>query len=433
MSTKYKISFKTLGCKLNFSETSAIARSFAENGYERVPFTSDADICIINTCTVTSAADKKSRNAVYRARRTNPEAFIIVAGCYPQIKPDDFINIEGVDLILGNNEKFDILKYLDKIKKKKAPDIFTGKTEDLKKFFPSYSYGDRTRSFLKIQDGCDYCCSYCTVPLARGRSRNIPVKDVVAQAAEIAKKGIKEIVLTGVNIGDFGRSTNESFYDLIKELDKIKDIQRFRISSLEPDLVSEKIIRFISHSDRFVPHFHIPLQSGSDKILHLMGRRYKREIFENSVKKILSLMPDACIGADIITGLPGEGEKEFLETYNFIKDLEISYLHVFKYSERDNTKALELKNKVKSTEKTRRSRLMKELSEKKRRFFYKQNLGKEFSVLCEGRTSEGKMLGFTENYIKTEIPYKKENIREILKVRLEKVNERFHVDGEVIE
>ena len=422
-----RVAFHTLGCKLNFSETSTIANLFGERDFLRVDFNDESDIYVINTCSVTESADKKCRQSIKKAINTSPNAFIAVIGCYAQLKPKDIVNIPGVDLILGANEKFNILNYLDSFEKKEFPEIHSCEVEDVYQFVPSYSMGDRTRSFLKVQDGCDYQCTYCTIPLARGKSRNNTIKNTILEARKIAENGIKEVVLTGVNIGDFGKYTNENFLELIQELDKIEGIERFRISSIEPNLLSDEIIEFVASSNKFVPHFHIPLQSGSDKILGLMKRRYRTDLFNRRVKKIRELLPEAAIGVDVIVGFPGETESDFTDTYNFINSLDVSYLHVFSYSERPNTESVNIKPKIDNSEIERRSKMLQILSGKKRRFFYEQNLGMEFAVLYEGKKSGELMFGFTENYIKVETTFNINNINQVQRVKLDRISEHGNV------
>lgn len=429
-----KIAFHTLGCKLNYSETSAISRLVNGNGYVKVSFEEAADLYVINTCSVTGNADKKCRRAVKKALSRNPAASVALIGCYAQLNPQEAAAIPGVDLVLGANEKFNLPDYLSALKKKQEPEIHAGQIKESKEFFPAYSYGDRTRSFLKVQDGCDYCCAYCTIPLARGRSRSGSIKETLESAREVARSDVKEVVLTGVNIGDFGISSSskpgekETFLDLIKELDKVEGIARFRISSIEPDLLTDEIIAFVAASEKFAPHFHIPLQSGSDKILKLMRRKYARKRYADRVELIKKLMPGCCIGADIITGFPGETEKDFLDTHRFLKELDISYLHVFPYSERNNTTAARMKDAVPAKEKNLRSKILLNLSEKKRRHFYRQHIGKEASVLFEGKKQEdlsalkllqaNVMHGFTGNYIKVKHPFDPEMVNSLCKMTL---------------
>ncbi len=422
-----KIAFYTLGCKLNFAETSMISRKFLEKGYKKVGFNSDANIFIINTCSVTQVADKKCRQAIKKA--TGKGAKVVVVGCYSQLKPEEISAIEGVDLVLGIKEKFDAVEHVENLLKGDKHKIISGNANDITDYNAAFSTTDRTRAFLKIQDGCDYFCSYCTVPLARGKSRNENISEVIEHAKSIAAKGIKEIILTGVNIGDFGKSTKENFLQLIIELDKIPNVERFRVSSIEPNLLTDEIIYFIQQSRKFVPHFHIPLQSGCNKILQMMNRRYTCELFANRVDKIRSLMPYACIGSDVIVGFPSEIEEDFSDTYSFINLLDVNYLHVFPYSERPNTKAVSIQDKVKASSKTCRSKMLLEMSGLKKEKFYKLNVGRVEKVIFESRNIEGKMFGFTSNYIKVEAPYRKELIGEIVEVTLNAValNGNFEV------
>ena len=428
-----KVAFYTLGCKLNFSETSTIGRSFKEMGFETIKHTEKADIYIINTCSVTDHADKKCRQAIKKVIKTNANAFIAVIGCYAQLKPDEIIAIPGVDLVLGANEKFNIHKYIDHLEKKGTGELHPCEVESVKDFHSSYSMGDRTRCFLKIQDGCNYYCTYCTIPFARGNSRNMSIRETVQQAEEVAKQGAKEIILTGVNIGDFGKSTNETFLDLIKELEKVKGISRFRISSIEPNLLSNEIIEFVAQSEKFVNHFHLPLQAGSNKVLKLMKRRYNRELFAQRIEKIKSLLPDAFIGVDVIAGSRGESDQDFEDAYLFIKELPISQLHVFPYSERQGTKALEIKEIVPIPERKRRAKILQILSEKKLNAFYRENLGKTEEVLFESFNDHGKMYGFTKNYIKIEIPYNQNLSNKLTFATLQEINSNGNVSGSVVD
>ena len=427
-----KVAFYTLGCKLNFSETSTIARLFEKGGYAKVGFDESPDVFVINTCSVTDNADSKCRNVVRKALRSNTNAFVAVVGCYAQLKPQEIAGIPGVDMVLGANEKFDILNYINSAEKKSETIIRNTEIKKVKEFVAGYSLGDRTRSFLKVQDGCDYFCSFCTIPLARGTSRSATIEETVKTAKEVAATDVKEVVLTGVNIGDFGKKTEETFFNLIKELDKIEGIERFRISSIEPNLLSDEIIEFVAVSKKFVPHFHIPLQSGSDKILKLMRRRYERELYFNRVKKIKRLMPDCCIGVDVIVGFPSETEKDFLETYNFLNELEVSYLHVFTYSERENTTAIRIKEVVLKEERAKRSKMLHILSEKKKRHFYEQNIGKEKTVLWESENDNGLMQGFTENYIKVKTEYNSELINELMPIKLAEIDRDGIMKSELI-
>ena len=418
-----KVAFYTLGCKLNFAETSTIANSFIENGFEKVKFNEEADVYVINTCTVTNIANKKCRQAINKAIKKSPNAKVIVTGCYAQIKPEEISKMPGVDLVLGNNEKFNISNYLNN---SDSPIINTN-VKDISCFYHSFSLSERTRSFLKVQDGCDYFCSYCTIPLARGKSRNAPIKEIIKEAENLAKNNIKEIILTGVNIGDFGKSTNETFIDLIKALDKVEGIKRIRISSIEPNLLTNEIINFVVQSNKIVPHFHIPLQCGTNNLLKLMHRRYTTELYSEKINTIKSIMPQACIAADLIIGVPGETENEFKKTYQFVDNLDLSYLHIFTYSERDNTLALTFDNKVPVNIRKERSKILHQLSEKKRLNFYSQHLNTYKNVLFESKNDNGKMYGFTENYIKVETDFNKQLINQIVKVKLNKIN----ADGNV--
>ncbi|HYG40141.1 MAG TPA: tRNA (N(6)-L-threonylcarbamoyladenosine(37)-C(2))-methylthiotransferase MtaB [Cytophagales bacterium] len=431
-----KVAFYTLGCKLNFSETSTISRLFEQKGYLKVEFNQQPDIFIINTCSVTENADKKCRKVVKEALKISPHAFITIIGCYAQLKPKEISEIPGVDAVLGAAEKFRLLELIDGFEKKVNPIVLTSDIVKANQYYCSYSVNDRTRTFLKVQDGCDYSCSFCTIPLARGSSRSDTIENIIASANEIAAKDVKEIVLTGVNIGDFGiedGTRKNRFIDLIKALDTVEGIDRFRISSIEPNLLSDEVIEFVSNSKKFVPHFHIPLQSGSEKILKLMKRRYKRDLYTERVRKIKEIMPDCCIGVDVIVGFPDETEQDFLETYNFLNDLDISYLHVFTYSERDNTHALSIQNPVPLEVRSKRSKMLHILSDKKRRHFYETNLGREFSVLFEDDVAEGKMFGFTENYIKVVAKYDPMLVNEVKTVRLSSINADGQVEIEELE
>ena len=413
-----KVSFYTLGCKLNFSETSTIARQMIDAGFAKVEFNDTPDVYVINTCSVTDNADKKCRQLVKKALKVNPEAFIAIIGCYAQLKPQEISAIEGVDLVLGANEKFNILNHLDQLEKQSVAKIRATEIKAAKEFVPSFSFGDRTRSFLKIQDGCDYFCAFCTIPLARGFSRSNSIAETIKVAHEVAATNVKEVVLTGVNIGDFGNGTDENFFGLIQQLDQVEGISRFRISSIEPNLLSNEIISFVARSKKFVPHFHIPLQSGSNKILTAMRRRYQRELYADRIQHIKQLMPDCCIGVDVIVGFPGESDEDFLDTYNFINELDISYLHVFTYSERDNTTAIRIQEVVPMEIRNKRSKMLHILSEKKKRHFYQQQIGKKAEVLFEAEEENGMMSGFTANYIKAITPYNPELINKITEVEL---------------
>jgi len=417
-----KVAFYTLGCKLNFSETSSIAKSFNEQGFATVDFSDHADCYVINTCSVTDNADKKCRNIVRKALRTNPTGFVIVVGCYAQLKPEEIKSIEGVDLVLGAEEKFNALDHIGSLDKNESGIALYDKIGKVKEFFPSFSSGDRTRSFLKIQDGCDYFCAFCTIPLARGRSRSNTVKETIKTAKEVALTEAKEVVITGVNIGDFGKGTAETFYDLVKELDQIEGIDRFRISSIEPNLLSDEIIDYVSTSKRFVPHFHIPLQSGSDNLLVAMRRKYLSDLYRNRVGLIKKLIPDACIGVDVIIGFPGETDQEFQTTYDFLIELDVSYLHVFTYSERDNTTAVRLDDVVPMETRNKRSKMLRILSAKKKRKFYESQIGTEHTVLWEATNEEGFMTGFTENYVKVQTPFDAAKVNKTEKVFLDKID-----------
>ena len=423
--------FYTLGCKLNFSETSTIARDLEEVGFARVEFEKGADIYIINTCSVTDQADKKCRNIVRKALKYNPNAFVVVIGCYAQLKPKEISSINGVDLVLGAQEKFKISDYLSKIDKNSSTVVMNKHIKHVNEFYPGYSQGDRVRSFFKVQDGCNYLCSFCTIPLARGKSRSGSVKQTILKAKELANSEVKEVVLTGVNIGDFGNGTNENFYDLIKELDKIENIDRFRISSIEPDLLSDQIIEFVHNSNKFVPHFHIPLQSGSDQLLKSMRRRYDTKLYSYKIEKIKKLMPNACIGVDVIVGYPGETDEEFNKTMNFLKSLPISYLHVFTYSERANTTAPRMGEVVPMEERRKRSKQLRILSLKLKQKFYQEQIGSQEKVLLETK-EDNSIYGFTENYIKVKIPGEMELKNNIVNVKLKELNSDIEAIGEII-
>jgi threonylcarbamoyladenosine tRNA methylthiotransferase MtaB len=397
------VAFHTLGCKLNFSETSQIGRQLEQEGYKRVEFGEKADISVIHTCSVTGSADRKTRQAIKKAIKSSPAGYIVAMGCYAQLQPEAMASLEGVDLILGTRDKFNLPEYLKNTEKKDRAVIHTCGTEDLSAFFPAYSSGERTRAFLKVQDGCDYKCSYCTIPEARGKSRNPDIELLVQQAKNISSRGIKEIVLTGVNIGDFGKTTGQSFTELVRLLDESDIDARFRISSIEPNLLTDEIISITSGSKKITPHFHIPLQSGSDTILKLMRRRYPRETFRERVNKILELIPDAGIGADVIVGFPGEGDREFDETLNFLRSLEISYLHVFTFSERPGTPAAEMRPKVPNRIRDERSRILHDLSEEMKNRFHHNQTGAIREVIFERKTRDNRISGFTDNYIETEV------------------------------
>ena len=397
-----RIAFHTLGCKLNFSETATISRDFIRHGFEKVDYRDKADIYVLNTCSVTENADKEARKLIRQAKRRNPDSSLAIIGCYAQLKPKDIANIEGVDLVLGSEEKFNVLNHLSSQETNGLTKVIHSDIDHVHVFTPSYSSEERTRSFLKIQDGCDYSCSFCTVPLARGENRSDSIANTMKKAREVAETNAKEIVLTGVNIGDFGKGSIETFYDLIQQLDTLEGIDRIRISSIEPNLLTDQIIEFCAQSEKFMPHFHVPLQSGSNKILKKMKRRYEREHYEDRVKKIKSDVPNACIGADVIVGFPGETEGDFLETYNFLNELNISYLHVFTYSERSNTGAIEMGERVSKETKADRSKMLHILSDKKRRYFHDQFINKNRPVLFEN-IKNGKIVGHTDNYIKVQV------------------------------
>jgi threonylcarbamoyladenosine tRNA methylthiotransferase MtaB len=413
-----KVAFHTLGCKLNFAETSTISRSFPEDKFERVPASEIADIYIINTCSVTDIADKKCRQAIKKFINRSPEAFIAVVGCYAQLKPQEISSIPGVDLVLGTNEKFDLPKYIENYRKNKQPEIHSLNLHSSDIFSPSYSMGDRTRSFLKVQDGCDYGCAYCTIPMARGKSRNPGIETISEEAAKIAEKGIKEIVLTGVNIGDFGKSTGESFIDLLRALIKTNGIERIRLSSIEPNLIKDDLIDFVAENRKLLPHFHIPLQSGNDKILGLMRRRYKTAHFADRIERIKSVIPMAGIGADVIVGFPGESETDFEATRSFLEKIPLSYLHVFSYSSRPGTVAESLPDAVSYSEKENRSKILTGLSHSKSLHFSQLNIGETTEVLFEMTKSDGMITGFTENYLRVEFPWQAKLAGRVVKVKI---------------
>ena len=426
MSTEPKtVAFHTMGCKLNFSETSTISRDFIQQGFKKVNFRDKADIYVINTCSVTENADKEARKLVRQAKRRNPDSSVAIIGCYAQLKPDEIANLDGVDMVLGAEEKFNILNHIDKMAMSQDTTVFNSSIKNLKNFKPSYSIGERTRSYLKVQDGCDYTCSFCTIPLARGKSRNADVITTIQKAREIESYGVKEIVLTGVNVGDFGSNGDETFLDLISKLDDLENIERIRISSIEPNLLNEEIIEFCFSSNLFMPHYHMPLQSGSNKLLKAMRRRYDRGHYRHKVNLIKSLDPSACIGADVIVGFPGETDDDFLDTYNFIKDLDLAYLHVFSYSERENTDAKNYENSVPKTKRAERSKVLRNLSKKKRQNFQEEYLNRARDVLFESMKG-GYAFGYSDNYIQVKVPESPELINSIHSVNLKKVN------GEVV-
>ncbi len=416
------VAFYTLGCKLNFSETSSIGRQLAEAGMVKVPFEAGADVYVVNTCSVTDNADKKCKKIVKEALRHNPNAFVAIVGCYAQLKPNEIAKIPGVDMVLGAAEKFNINNYLEDLSKKEIAVVKEGKIKEVLDYHASYSIGDRTRSFLKVQDGCDYFCSFCTIPLARGKSRSDTKANIVKQATDIVSQGIKEIVLTGVNTGDFGVDTDENFYQLLQALEKVEGLERIRISSIEPNLLTDEIIELVAKSNVIVPHFHIPLQSGSDKILQSMRRRYLTELYTSRVNKIKSLMPHCCIGVDVIVGYPGEEHQDFIDTYNYLNELNISYLHVFTYSERVNTTAYKLPGKVNLSERADRSKMLHILSDKKRLAFYNEHIGKTYPVLWEAENDNNIMYGFTNNYIKVKTNYDPMLVNEIIDVEITAVD-----------
>lgn len=424
-----KVAFYTLGCKLNFSETSTIARNFQDEGFERVDFEEVADIYVINTCSVTDNADKQFKQVVKKALKLNDNAFVAAVGCYAQLKPEELAAVDGVDLVLGATEKFKITDYLNDLSKNQMGEVHSCEIEEADFYVGSYSIGDRTRAFLKVQDGCDYKCTYCTIPLARGISRSDALENVLKNAYEISQQGIKEIVLTGVNIGDYGKGEfgnkkhEHTFLDLVKALDEVEGIERLRISSIEPNLLKNETIEFVSQSRTFVPHFHIPLQSGSNDILKKMKRRYLREVYVDRVNKIREVMPHACIGVDVIVGFPGETDEHFLETYHFLNELDISYLHVFTYSERDNTEAVLMDGVVPMNVRAKRSKMLRGLSVKKRRAFYESQIGTHRTVLFEGENKEGYIHGFTENYVKVKTPWNPELVNTLHEIQLTHIDE----------
>lgn len=433
------VAFYTLGCKLNFSETSTIARQFQNKGYKRVNFEDSADIFVINTCSVTENADKRFKTIVKKALKSNPEAYIIGIGCYAQLKPEELAEVEGVDLVLGATEKFKVTDYISDLSKNDFGEVHSCEINEADFYVGSYSIGDRTRAFLKVQDGCDYKCTYCTIPLARGISRSDSLNNVLKNAQEISEQGIKEIVLTGVNIGDYGKGEfgnkkhQHTFLDLVKALDKVDGIERLRISSIEPNLLKDDTIDFVAESETFVPHFHLPLQSGSNDLLKKMRRRYLRELYVDRVEKIKSSMPDACIGVDVIVGFPGETDEHFLETYEFLNELDISYLHVFTYSERENTPAASMDGAVPIKKRKKRSKMLRGLSAKKRRAFYESQLGKTKTVLFEHENKQGYIQGFTENYVKVKMPWNPYLVNTLQEVKLQKIDETGLVRAEILD
>ena len=443
MNAKKKVAFYTLGCKLNFSETSTIARDFEKENFDRVDFYEFADVYVINTCSVTENADKRFKTIVKQAQKSNPEAFLIAIGCYAQLQPKQLAEVEGVDLVLGATEKFKITDYLNDLTKNEVGAIHSCEIEDADFYVGSYSFGDRTRAFLKVQDGCDYKCTYCTIPLARGISRSDTLQNVLNNAREITQKGIKEIVLTGVNIGDYGKGEfgnkkhEHTFFELVQALDTVEGLERVRISSIEPNLLKNETIDFVAQSKNFVPHFHVPLQSGSNHLLKLMRRRYMKELYMDRVAHIKAKMPNACIGVDVIVGFPGETDDLFLETYEFLNALDISYLHVFSYSERPNTVAATMEGKVPKSVRSKRSKMLRGLSAKKRRAFYESQLGTIQSVLFEGENKEGYIHGFTRNYVKVKSPWNPALVNSTQEVNLKEIDQdglvRFEFISEVVE
>jgi threonylcarbamoyladenosine tRNA methylthiotransferase MtaB len=433
MENRKKVAFYTLGCKLNFSETSTIARNFQDEGFDRVDFEEVADMYVINTCSVTENADKQFKQIVKKAMKLNDKAFVAAVGCYAQLKPEELAAVDGVDLVLGATEKFKITDYINDLSKNDMGEVHSCEIEEADFYVGSYSIGDRTRAFLKVQDGCDYKCTYCTIPLARGISRSDALDNVLKNAYEISKQGIKEIVLTGVNIGDYGKGEfgnkkhEHTFLDLVKALDEVEGIERLRISSIEPNLLKNETIEFVAQSRTFVPHFHIPLQSGSNEILGKMKRRYQREVYTDRVANIRKVMPHACIGVDVIVGFPGETDEHFLETYNFLNEMDISYLHVFTYSERDNTEAAEMPDVVQMNVRSKRSKMLRGLSVKKRRAFYESQIGSNRTVLFESENKEGYIHGFTENYVKVKTPWNPELGNTLHEINLTRIDE----DGSV--
>lgn len=432
MQSNKKVAFTTLGCKLNFSETSGISRQFEDSGYTKVENSDNADVYVINTCTVTELANKKSKQAIKKLINKNPNAKIVAIGCYSQLKPNEVANIEGVDLVLGSANKFNVIDELQKLGTTNSTKIIIDDTATKRPFTPTYSYGDRTRSFLKVQDGCDYFCSYCTIPKARGRSRNDNIKATVEKAQEIVNKDVKEIILTGVNIGDFGKESDEDFFGLVKALDKVSGLERLRISSIEPNLLTDDILEFVSQSKVIVPHFHIPLQCGTDNLLRLMRRRYTTSAYKKRVDKIKSIMPNACIAADIIVGVPGETEEEFTKSCEYIMSIDVSYLHVFTYSEREDTIASKMQKQVPINIRKERSKIMHQIGDKMQRVFHTEHLNTVREVLFESQQNNGVMYGFTDNYIKVEIPFNKDLINQTKNVYLESLTDNGTVSGKLI-
>lgn len=423
-----KVAFVTLGCKLNFSETATISRQFTENGYQVVKQNEKADVYVINTCSVTSMAEKKSRQTINKLKKQAPDSKVVAVGCYAQLRGNEIAELPGINLVLGTNEKFKILEYLQE--DSGEPLVHSCGTNELNRFDAAFSVSERTRSFLKVQDGCDYFCSYCTIPYARGKSRNDSIENILREASIIAEKGIKEIILTGVNTGDFGKTTGESFIELLRALETVEGIERFRISSIEPNLLTDEIIAFVATSDKFLPHFHIPLQAGSDNVLKLMRRKYDTSVFVDRIKAVHKKIEDCFIGIDVICGFPGETDDDFKQTYELLEGLNISYLHIFPYSDRPGTLSIKMDNKVQNSIITERTKTLQELSEKKHRMFYEANIRKDKKVLFENRAARGKMIGFTENYLKVEAPYKEELLNSIIICNLNRLenDNKFLID-----
>ncbi|MBE6203408.1 MAG: tRNA (N(6)-L-threonylcarbamoyladenosine(37)-C(2))-methylthiotransferase MtaB [Rikenellaceae bacterium] len=430
--TNKRVSFHTLGCKLNFSESSTIAREFERGGYTRVEPSEPTDVAVINSCSVTEHADKKCRNIIRKIHRRNPNAIIAVTGCYAQLKPNDIAAIDGVDIVLSNNDKGDLYKRVIELQNREKAEVYSCSADQITRFFAAYSSGDRTRSFLKVQDGCDYKCAYCTIHYARGSSRNMPIADIVEEAREIAKAGQKEIVITGVNTGDFGRTTGEKFIDLLRALDSVEGIERYRISSIEPNLITDEIIEFCAASPKFMPHFHIPLQSGSTKLLGMMRRRYTAERYRERIAKIRSLMPDSFLGVDVIVGFPGEGEEEFMESYRLLEEVGASFLHIFPFSERPGTPAVDMPNKVQSSIATQRVERLEELSTRLHRSFGERFLGTEREVLFESTDRKGMMYGYTDNYLRVCAPYNTQIINTICRTKLIDFDEDGNIRCEIV-
>ncbi|MBO5821002.1 MAG: tRNA (N(6)-L-threonylcarbamoyladenosine(37)-C(2))-methylthiotransferase MtaB [Alistipes sp.] len=427
-----RVSFHTLGCKLNFSESSTLAREFEQGGYLRVEPSDATDVAVINSCSVTEHADKKCRNIIRKIHRRNPNAIIAVTGCYAQLKPNDIAAIEGVDIILGNNNKGDLFRRVEELQEKGKAEVYSCSVEEMTRFFAAYSSGDRTRSFLKVQDGCDYKCAYCTIHYARGASRNIPIATIVEEAREIVAAGQKEIVITGINTGDFGRTTGEKFIDLLRALDEVEGVERYRISSIEPNLITDEIIEFCTKSPKFMPHFHIPLQSGSTHILGLMRRRYTADRYRERIAKIRELMPDTFLGVDVIVGFPGESEEHFMETYHLLEEVGASFLHIFPFSERPGTPAVEMPNKVQSRISTERVARLEELSDRLHKEFASKYLGTEREVLFESTDHSGMMYGYTDNYLRVSAPYDTALINNICRVRLNAFDENGNISSEIV-